>query len=313
MKKGLDYSFLMCYYQLTIQQGLKGASPIHEKEKMKMKKMSKILCLVLALAMIFAFAACGKTEKSSDNVLPASDSDVAPAAPASDSDVAALPTIEDGKLIMSLNASFPPYESTDDNGDIVGIDVDIAKAIADKLGLELVIDDMDFDAALLAVQQGKCDIAMSGISITEQRLTVMDFSDPYTTAVQSIIVKEGSDVTLDNLGEQLIGTVRGYTGNMYCVDDYGEDHVVAYDDGAAVVLALVNGQVDCVVIDDEPARAYAEANPGLAVLDTEYAVEEYAIGLTKGNDAVNNAVNNALNELIADGTIKSIIDSYLNK
>ena len=273
-----------------------------------MKKTVKLLCLVLALVMALAFCACGKTDKD----VPASDSDVKPsAAPASDSDIAGFTTIEDGKLIMSLNASFPPYESTDDNGDIVGIDIDIAKAIADKLGLELVIDDMDFDAALLAVQQGKSDIAMSGISITDQRLTVMDFSDPYTTAVQSILVKEGSDVNLDNLGEHLIGTVRGYTGNMYCVDDYGEDHVVAYDDGAALVLALMNDQVDCVVVDDEPARAYAAANPGLVVLDTEYAVEEYAIGFTKGNDALNNAVNDALNELIADGTVKAIIDSFI--
>ncbi len=140
---------------------------------------------------------------------------------------AELTTVEAGKLIMSTNAAFPPYEMTDDSGNVVGIDTEIAGAIADKLGLELVIDDMDFDAAQLAVQQGKSDICMAGLSVTKDRLLVMDFSDSYATGVQVVIVPEGSDVTLDNLGEKLIGTQRATTGNIYCTDDYGEDHVIA--------------------------------------------------------------------------------------
>lgn len=249
-----------------------------------MKKIAKILCLVMALVMVLALTSCGAKKGN---------------------------TIESGKLIMATNASFPPYEYTDDDGNIVGIDVGIAKKIAEKLKLELVIDDVDFDAALLSVQEGKADIVMAGVSVTDKRLLVMDFSDTYTTAVQSILVKEGSEVTLDNLGEHLIGTVRGYTGNLYCTDDYGEDHVIAYDDASSAVQALVNGQVDCVVIDDAPAREYASANPGLVVLDTEYAVEEYAIGFGKNNTELYNAVNGALKELIADGTVQSVIDSYI--
>ena len=249
-----------------------------------MKKTAKILCLVLALVMLLALTACGSKKGY---------------------------TIESGKLIMATNAAFPPYEYTDDSGKIVGIDVGIAQIIADKLGLKLEIDDIDFDAALLSVQEGKADIVMAGVSVTDQRLLVMDFSDTYTTAVQSIIVKEGSEVTLDNLGEHLIGTVRGYTGNLYCTDDYGEDHVVAYDEGASAVQALVNGQVDCVVIDDAPAREFAAANPGLVVLDTEYAVEEYAIGFGKNNKELYTAVNDALKALIADGSVQKVIDSYI--
>ena len=208
-----------------------------------------------------------------------------------------LDDIEAGKLIMSTNAAFPPYEMTDDSGNVVGIDAEIAAAIAEKLGLELQIDDMDFDAAQLAVQNGKSDICMAGLSVTEDRLLVMDFSDSYATGVQVVIVKEGSDVTLDNLGEQMIGTQRATTGNIYCTDEFGEDHVVAYDDGIVAVQDLVNGKVDCVVIDQAPAQEFVAANPGLTILDTEYANEDYAIGMA--------------NELIADGTVQSIIDSYI--
>lgn len=219
--------------------------------------------------------------------------------------------MEAGKLIMSTNAAFPPYEMTDDSGNVVGIDAEIAGAIADKLGLELVIDDMDFDAAQLAVQQGKSDICMAGLSVTEDRLLVMDFSDSYATGIQVVIVPEGSDVTLDNLGEQLIGTQRATTGNIYCTDDYGEDHVIAYDDGIVAVQDLLNGKVDAVVIDKAPAQEFVAANPGLVILDTEYANEDYAIGVAKGNTALVDAVNGALAELTADGTIQSIIEKYI--
>ena len=170
---------------------------------------------------------------------------------------------------------------------------------------------MDFDAAQLAVQQGKSDICMAGLSVTEDRLLVMDFSDSYATGIQVVIVPEGSDVTLDNLGEQLIGTQRATTGNIYCTDDYGEDHVIAYDDGIVAVQDLLNGKVDAVVIDKAPAQEFVAANPGLVILDTEYANEDYAIGVAKGNTALVDAVNGALAELTADGTIQSIIEKYI--
>ncbi len=278
--------------------------------------MKKILALMLALCMVFALAACGEAASdpsaAPESEAPASE---APAseAPASEEPAAdgEFTTIVEGKLTMSTNAQFPPYEMTTDDGGFEGIDVEIATAIAEKLGLELDILDMDFDSALLAVQQGKSDIVMAGVTVNEDRLLVMDFTDSYATGVQVVIVKEGSDVTMDNMGEGLIGTQRGTTGNIYCTDDYGEEHVVAYDDGFTAVQALMNGQVDCVVIDNAPAQEFVKNNAGLTILDTEYAVEDYAIGLNKGNTALLDAINGALAELISDGTVQSIVDKYI--
>ncbi len=264
--------------------------------------MKKLISLVMAGAMVLSLgllAGCGNDSTDADQ--PADDS----------SATTELTTVTPGKLTMSTNAAFPPYEYTDDNGQPVGIDIDIATAIADKLGLELQVDDMDFDAALLAAQQGKSDIVMAGVTVTEDRQAVMDFSDTYATGVQVVIVPEGSDVTLDNLGDQKIGTQRGTTGNIFCTDDYGDEHVVAYDNGITAVQALQNGQVDCVVIDKAPAQAFVKANPGLTILDTEYVTEDYAIGMAKGNTALLDAVNGALKELKADGTIQGILDKYI--
>ena len=288
--------------------------------------MKKILALMLALCMVFALAACGEAASdpsaAPESEAPASEAPAseAPAseAPASEAPASEEPaadgeftTIVEGKLTMSTNEQFPPYEMTTDDGGFEGIDVEIATAIAEKLGLELDILDMDFDSALLAVQQGKSDIVMAGVTVNEDRLLVMDFTDSYATGVQVVIVKEGSDVTMDNMGEGLIGTQRGTTGNIYCTDDYGEEHVVAYDDGFTAVQALMNGQVDCVVIDNAPAQEFVKNNAGLTILDTEYAVEDYAIGLNKGNTALLDAINGALAELISDGTVQSIVDKYI--
>ena len=288
--------------------------------------MKKILALMLALCMVFALAACGEAASdpsaAPESEAPASEAPAseAPAseAPASEAPASEEPaadgeftTIVEGKLTMSTNAQFPPYEMTTDDGGFEGIDVEIATAIAEKLGLELDILDMDFDSALLAVQQGKSDIVMAGVTVNDDRLLVMDFSTSYANGVQVVIVKEGSDITIDNMGEGLIGTQRGTTGNIYCTDDYGEEHVVAYDDGFTAVQALMNGQVDCVVIDNAPAQEFVKNNAGLTILDTEYAVEDYAIGLNKGNTALLDAINGALAELISDGTVQSIVDKYI--
>ena len=251
--------------------------------------MKKLFAVVLAALMVAALlAGCGASKSGSG-----------------------VKTLESGKLIMSTNAAFPPYEMVADDGSFEGIDVEVADAIAKKLGLELVVDDMDFDAALLAVQQGKSDIVMAGVTVTEDRKMVMNFSDTYSKGVQVVIVKEGSDVTLDNLGDKVIGTQRGTTGYIYASDDYGEDHVRAYDNGASAVQALMNGQVDCVIIDSAPAQAFVEANAGLTILDTEYTSEDYAIGLNKDNTALLEAINGALKELTEDGTIPAIVEKYI--
>ncbi len=278
-----------------------------------MKKMSKILCAALALAMVLAFGACSsKTTTTPATPAPADTSAPASTTPSPANSDAELTTVTPGVLTMSTNAAFPPYEMTNDAGEFEGIDVEIAQAIAAKLGLELQIDDMDFDAALLAAQNGKSDMVMAGVSITPERQSVMDFSDTYTTSVQVIIVPEGSDIaSVDDLQGKKIGTQRGTTGYIFCVDDFGDENVVAYDNGNTAVQALLNGQVDCVVIDSAVANAYVDANQGLEILDTEYAVEDYAIGFAKGNSAVASAVNQALAELTADGTVQNIIDKYI--
>ena len=277
-----------------------------------MKKISRRGFLAAAGLSVAALAltACGGSASSVASSAAASS--VAGSAAASAGAAGDLATVVAGKLTMATNATFPPYEMTTDAGEIEGIDVDTAKAIAEKLGLELQIDDMDFDAALLSVQQGKADIVMAGVTVTDERKAVMDFSDSYATGIQSIIVPNDSDIASpDDLADKKIGTQRGTTGYIYCSDDFGEDSVVAYDNGLTAVQALNNGQVDAVVIDNAPAKEYVAANPGLKVLDTSYAEEDYAIGLAKGS-ALKDAINTALEELKADGTLQSIVDKYIS-
>ena len=278
-----------------------------------MKKISRrsFLAAAAVSAAALALTACGGSASTASS---AAASSVAASSEAASTSAAAaeLTTVEAGKLTMATNAAFPPYEMTTDAGAFEGIDIDTAQAIADKLGLELQIDDMDFDAALLSVQQGKADIAMAGVTVTDERKNVMDFSDSYATGIQSIIVPEGSDIASPgDLAGKMIGTQRGTTGYIYCSDDFGDDAVVAYDDGLTAVQALNNGQVDAVVIDNAPAKEFVAANPGLVLLDTSYAEEDYAIGMAKGNTALEDAVNAALEELKADGTLQSIVDKYI--
>ena len=279
-----------------------------------MKKITRRSFMAAAGLTVAALAltACGGSSSTASS---AAASSVASSAAASSEAASAaateLTTVEAGKLTMATNAAFPPYEMTTDAGEFEGIDIETAQAIADKLGLELQIDDMDFDAALLSVQQGKADIVMAGVTVTDERKAVMDFSDSYATGIQSIIVPEGSDIASpDDLAGKKIGTQRGTTGYIYCSDGFGDENVVAYDDGLTAVQALNNGQVDAVVIDNAPAKEFVAANPGLVILDTSYAEEDYAIGVAKGS-SLKDAVNAALEELKADGTLQSIVDKYI--
>lgn len=272
-----------------------------------MKKFLAVLMSAAMLLSVLALSGCGGTETTP----PAEDEN------AKDTGAAAVTTVTEGKLTVSTNAQFPPYEMVADNGEFEGIDIEVAQAIADKMGLELVVDDMDFDGALLAAQNGKSDMVMAGVTITDERKAAMDFTNTYANGVQVVIVKEGSDIaTIEDLDGKMIGTQRGTTGYIYCSDTpenggYGEDHVTPFDDGATAVQALINGQVDCVVIDNAPAQEYVKANPGLKILETEFANEDYAIGVAKGNTALLDAINQALKELTEDGTIQKIIDKYI--
>ena len=286
--------------------------------------MKKFLAMTMAMAMVLSLAACGgnggsssKGSASSGGGASASGSSVSGSGSADAGTPAAFTTVEEGKLIMSTNAAFPPYEMTDDNDQVIGIDPEIAQAIADKLGLELIIDNVDFDAALLAVQNNSADVVLAGLSYREDRDLVLDFTDSYATGVQVVIVPEGSDITdLDALEGKMIGVQRGTTGHIYASDTpenggYGEEHVIAYDNGITAVQMLQNGQVDAVIIDNGPAQEFVKANPGLTILDTEWVTEDYCAAVDEGNTALLDAINGALNELIADGTVQSIVDKYI--
>ncbi len=220
--------------------------------------------------------------------------------------------VEAGKLHMATNAAFPPYEMVADDGSFEGIDVELAGKIAEKLGLELVVDDMDFGSIITSVQTGKSDIAMAGLTVTDERKQNVDFTDSYATGVQVVIVPEDSDIqTIDDLQGKLIGCQESTTGYIYCSDDYGEDVVTAFPNGANAIQALVSGKVDAVVIDSQPAQEFVKQNAGLKILDTEYVTEDYAIGVSKDNTALRDAVNAALKELTDDGTVQSILDKYI--
>lgn len=213
---------------------------------------------------------------------------------------------------MGTNATFPPYEFVDDNGEVAGIDAEIAKAIADKLGMTLEIKDMEFDSLIPAVQGGSIDIVLAGMTVTDERKESVNFTDSYATGTQVIIVKEDSAIaSVDDLEGKTIGVQSGTTGDAYCTDDYGQDHVKQFSSGALAVAALVNGQVDCVVIDNEPAKNFVAANTGLKILGTEYVTENYAAAIAKTNTDLLGKVNGAIAELKADGTIDGIIAKYI--
>jgi len=229
-----------------------------------------------------------------------------------------IQTIQRGVLTMATNAEFPPYAFWD-AGKIVGIDTEIADAIAKKLGLTLRINDMDFNAILPAVISGRADIGMAGMIVTDERKQSVNFSESYATGVQVIIVREGSPITdVDDLFDAdtffNIGVQKDTTGDLYVTWDLEEEGLAAisrYRRGTDAIQALVNGRLDCVMIDYEPAKTFVALNRGLKILDTEYAVEDYAISFALGNTSLRNAVNNALRELIIDGTVKRIINRYI--
>ena len=291
--------------------------------------MKKYFALLLAGVMALSLAACGgsssapaapaETQKEETAAEAPAEEKAEAEAPAAEEAAAEVKTVEAGKLHMATNAAFPPYEMISDNGGFEGIDVEIATLIAQKLGLELVVDDMEFGSVITSVQGGKSDIAMAGLTVTEERKQNVDFTESYATGVQVIIVPEDSDIkTVDDLAnDKMIGVQDGTTGYIYCsspVEDggYGEDHVTSYPNGAMAIEALKGGKVDAVVIDNEPAKAFVQANAGLKILDTEYIVENYAIGISKDNNGLRDAVNNALKELIADGSVQLIVDKYIS-
>lgn len=275
--------------------------------------MKKVSALILALTMCTAMlTACGggssTTTSSTGSAAPAPTTSAATSEAGADE---GYKLTTEGTLTMATNAQFPPYEYYDGD-DVIGIDADIAKAIADKMGLELKIEDMEFDSIITAVSTGKADLGLAGMTVDPDRQKNVDFSDPYATGVQVIIVKEGSTIAKpDDLKGKKIGVQLATTGDQYATDDYGKDSVVQYNKGSDAVMALTQGQVDAVIIDNEPAKSYVAANKGLKILDTEYVTENYAACIAKDNTGLTKAVNKALAELKADGTLQKIVDKYI--
>ena len=225
-------------------------------------------------------------------------------------------------LTMASSIDFAPYEYYDDEtGEIVGIDVEIAQAVCDALGYELEITDVQFDSIIAGVVAGKYDFGMSGFTITEERKQSVNFSTPYTTTMQAIIVPEGSAITsVDDLynadNAYTIAVQQGTTGDLYITDDVenmGLKHEISrFNKAPDAVVALLNGKADCMIIDGEVAQSFVDNNEGLAILDTAYAYEEYAICFAK-DSAIYEAFNAELDKLIADGTVQTIIDKYITE
>lgn len=278
---------------------------------MKTKNLLRMItAAALILGLVLSFAACATTPQPSETPKATDTASSAPTEAASPvvSDVSADET---PTLIMATNAQFPPYEYYD--GDkIVGIDAEIAQAIADKLGLTLEIQDMEFDSIISSVASGKADIGMAGITASDDRKLTVNFSTTYATGKQVIIVKEDSPIAgPDDLKGKLIGVQLSTTGDIYCTDDYGDESMRRFNNGAEAVLALTQGKIDAVVIDNEPAKVYIQQNAGLKIVPTEYIIEDYAIEVSKNNTELLDKINAALASLQSDGTVKSIVDKYI--
>ncbi len=259
-------------------------------------KKSRLVALLLVAVMAMSLTACGGSSSDGE-----------------------LTTAVEGQLTMATNAQFPPYEYYEGDA-IIGIDAEIAAAIAEKLGLEVVVEDMEFDSIITAVKSGKADIGLAGMTVTAEREEEVYFTESYATGIQVIIVAEDSAITsVDDLyvegANYVIGVQRNTTGDIYATGDFestGLGSIDRYSKGADAVQSLVSGKVDCVIIDNEPAKAFVEEVEGITILETEYAVEDYAAAMSKDNEELYTAVNEALQELIEDGTVQSIVDKYIS-
>lgn len=277
-----------------------------------MKKYAKILSLALAVMLaVGLFAGCsqdGNTTSTAPSTEPNTSTE-----PSTEPTTSTEPTEEPtgGTLTMATEAGFPPYEYYEGE-EIIGIDAEIAAAIAEKLGMSLQIDDMDFDSTITAVQTGKADIAMAGMTVTEERMQSVNFSDSYATGIQVVVVAEnGSVASLDDLAGKSIGVQQNTTGDIYATDDYGDENIQRFARYADAVSALTTDKLDAIIMDNEPAKSFVNANEGLKILETEYAVEDYAIAIAKDNTDLLDKVNTALKELTDDGTIPGIIAKYI--
>ncbi len=272
-----------------------------------MKKFLSLMLVFSMLVMCFALASCG--DENANEVVTNDEIVEEPEVTPDETPV------EKEKLTMATNAYFQPYEFYQD-GVIVGIDAEIAAAIAEYLNMELVIEDMEFDSIITAVKEGSVDFGMAGMTVTEARLQEINFTNSYASGVQSVIVKEDSEITsVDDLfadgAAQKAGVQLGTTGDIYATGDLGAERVTQYNNANNAVLALVGGDVDCVIIDNEPAKALVAANEGLKILETSYADEDYAICVAKENTELLDKLNEAILALTDNGKIDEIVAKYI--
>lgn len=243
--------------------------------------MKKLVVAALAVCMAASFIGCGK-ESSMDK----------------------------DTLVMATNAEFPPYEYYDGD-DVVGIDVEIAQAVCDELGKELVVEDMAFDSVITSVSSGKADFGLAGITVTDGRKESVNFSDTYAHTSQVVIVMEDSDITcVDDLTGKTLGVQLGTTGDIYAGDVEGAI-VERYNKGFEAVQAMMTGKIDAVIIDQEPAKAFVAENEGIKILDEAFTEEDYAMAIAKDNDELVEAINDALATLKESGKLDEIVAKYI--
>ena len=252
--------------------------------------MEKVLAIILALAMVFSFAACGEKKEEQKQ--------------------------EEPKKVLkcATNVAFPPYEYYGSDGKATGIDVEILKAIAAKIGYDFELSDMEFGGIIAAVETGKVDVGFGAITITEDRKKSVNFTTSYATGIQSVIVPEGSaiksvdDLYADNV---IIGVQENTTGDIYCTDDFGDAHVLRFKAGADAVQAVLTGKASAVVVDNSPAKVFVSQNKGLTILPTAYAEEEYGFEISYKNEALYKLVNDTLESMLKDGSVQKIIDTFI--
>lgn len=273
--------------------------------------MKKILAAAMAVVTALSLGACASSAAKSGGTESAKDTSTKDASSESAGEAKAEGSYAGKTLIMATNAEFPPYEYHEGK-DIVGIDVEIAKAVAEQMGAKFEVSDMAFDAIISAVDSGKADFGAAGMTVTEDRKKNVDFSDTYATSVQSVIIPENSDIkSIDDLKGKKIGVQQGTTGDIYATKDYGKDAIQPFPKGVDAVLALGAGKVDAVIIDGNTAKAFVADQKGLKLLDSAYAEEEYAICVKKGNTELRDGINAALKELKASGKLDEIVAKYI--
>ncbi|MBS5404416.1 basic amino acid ABC transporter substrate-binding protein [Enterocloster sp.] len=283
-----------------------------------MKK--KVLAITMAALMAASLTACGggakettaaatTAEEKAEDTTAAESKDETSAEAA---EIEAAKEAAGGKLVMATNAEFPPYEYHDGDA-IVGIDAEIAKAIADELGMELEIEDIAFDSIIPEIVSGKADMGLAGMTVTEDRMQSVDFSDTYAKASQKIIVTEDSEIASpDDLKGVIVGVQLGTTGDIYVSDLEADGTTVErYSKGFEAVQALSQGKIDAVVIDGEPAKTFVAETEGLKILEESFTDEEYAIAVKKGNTELLEKINGALKTLKDNGTLDEIVAKYI--